>query len=80
MFPKRLLIRKLIPNKRKNLSPFRTDVPIRLLVLRTLGAGVTRNREIMKLVRILVSNIQHRLWIIYSFKTVHNQLFIVSSD
>ena len=27
------------PNKRKNLLPFRTDVPIMFHALRTLGAG-----------------------------------------
>ena len=39
------------PNKRKNLSPFRNNVPIRPHALRTLGAGTARNREIVKLLR-----------------------------
>ena len=53
------------PNKKKNLSPFRTDVPIRSHALRTLGAGAARNREIMKPVRtlVLVSNRLNCLWI-----------------
>ena len=61
-----LLIRKLdfwikkyfFPNKRKNLSPFHTDVPIRSHAFHTLGAGAARNREIMIPVRtlVLVSN------------------------
>ena len=70
-FPKRLLIRKLnlfikyyfFPNKRKNLSPFRYDIPIRFLALRTLGAGAARNRKIMKPVRTLVSHRLNRPWI-----------------
>ena len=36
------------PNKRTNLIPFLTDVPIRFLILLTLGAVAVRNREIMK--------------------------------
>ena len=65
-FPKRLLIRKLdfcikeyfFPNKKKKLSPFRTDVSIRFHALHTLGADAARNREIMRPVRtlVLVSN------------------------
>ena len=45
-------------NKRKNFSPFRTDVPISYHALRTLGADAARNREIMRPVRtlVLVSN------------------------
>ena len=65
-FPKRILIRKketkldfcikkyFFPNKRKNLSPFRNDVPIRSHALCTLGAGATRDREIIKPVRTLL--------------------------
>ena len=61
-FPKRLFIRKLdfciknyfFPNKRKNLRPFHTDVPIRSNAPRTLGAGAARNRETMKPERTLV--------------------------
>ena len=72
-FPKRLLIRKLdfcikeyfFPNKRKNLSPFRTDVSIRPNTLHTLGAGAAKNIEIMKPVRtfVLVSNRLNCSWI-----------------
>ena len=53
------------PNKKKNLSPFRADVPIRFHALCTLGAGAARNREIMKPVRtlVLVSNSLNCLWI-----------------
>ena len=64
--PKRFLIRKLdfciknyfFPNKIKNLSPFRTDVPIRSHAFYTLEAGAVRNREIVRPVRtlVLVSN------------------------
>ena len=52
-------------NKGKNLSPFRTDVPIRSHALCTLGAGAARNREIMKPVRtlVLVSNRLNCSWI-----------------
>ena len=63
---KRLLIRKLdfsikknfFLNRKKNLSPFRTDVPIGSHALRTLGADAARDREFMKPVRtlVLVSN------------------------
>ena len=44
------------PNKRKNLSPFRTDFPIKFYALCTLGGRVARNREIMKPMRTQVSN------------------------
>ena len=58
-FPKRLITRKrnfyikqcFFPNKRNNLSPFRTDVPIRFHALRTVGAGGARNREIVREIR-----------------------------
>ena len=50
-----LLYKKvLFPKQKKNLTPFRSDVPIRSNALRTLGAGPASNREIMKPVRILV--------------------------
>ena len=53
------------PNKRKNISPFCADVPIRSHALRILGTGAAKNREIMKPVRtlLLVSNILHCSWI-----------------
>ena len=48
-----------------NLSPFCTDVPIRFHAFCNLGAGVVRNRETMKPMRVLVmgSNRLNRLWI-----------------
>ena len=55
--PVRLLIRQLeqfLSNKRKDLSPFRTDVLMKSHIFGTLGAGAPRNRKIMKPVRTLI--------------------------
>ena len=67
-FRKRLFIGKrnycikyyFFPYKIKNRSPFRTDVSIRFLAFRTLGAVATRKREILKPMRTLVSDTQNR--------------------
>ena len=72
------------PNRGKNLSPFRTKVPIRFHALRNLETCAARNRkkkqkrnrEIIKLVRKLVSsrlniNINIRGYK-YPIKSIHN--------
>ena len=62
--PKRLLPKKcnfrikqyFSPNRRNNLSPFRTKTPIRFHAPRALGVALGRNRKIMILLRTLISN------------------------
>ena len=51
-----LLYKKyFLSKKRKSISPFRTEVPIRSHDLLTVGPGAASNRKIVKPVRTLVS-------------------------
>ena len=70
----------LFPNKRKTIGPLFTDVPIRFYALHNLEADAAGNREIMKLVRTLISNRIIIRGYKYTIKTIHNQFLTVNSD